>query len=220
MRLRNKPWAKPLIEANPEFIATDPKKYRGVWQDRFNKKAPLYIEIGMGKGQFIIEMAQKYPARNFIGIELQTSVAAVVLKKQLELKLKNLQLVCANGSGVSEYFETGEVTGIYLNFSDPWPKKRQAKRRLTYPSFLKQYQTILREEGRLEFKTDNRGLFEYSVKSMNNFGMTFDNVLLDLHQSEETEDNIMTEYEEKFSKRGQVIYKLEAHFKGNESQTL
>ncbi|WP_311407213.1 tRNA (guanosine(46)-N7)-methyltransferase TrmB [Liquorilactobacillus uvarum] len=212
MRLRNKPWAKPLIEANPQFITTDPKKYRSAWQERFKKKAPLFVEIGTGKGQFIIEMAQEYPERNFIGIELQTSVAAVVLKKQLELKLNNLQLICANGSGVSEYFENGEVTGIYLNFSDPWPKKKQAKRRLTYPTFLEQYKMVLEEKGHLEFKTDNRGLFEYSLMSMNNFGMVFDKVSLDLHQSEEAKQNIMTEYEEKFSQRGQVIYKLEAHF--------
>ncbi|KRL03188.1 tRNA (guanosine(46)-N7)-methyltransferase TrmB [Liquorilactobacillus capillatus] len=212
MRLRNKPWAKPLIEANPQFITTSPQDYRGRWNKRFGNNAPLHIEIGMGKGQFIIEMAQKYPEWNFIGIEIQTSVAAVVLKKQLALQLDNLQLICANGSGISEYFEDGEAATIYLNFSDPWPKKRQAKRRLTYPTFLKQYQEVLKKDGHLEFKTDNQKLFEYSLKSMNNFGMIFDNISLDLHKSEEAIDNVMTEYEKKFSQRGQVIYKLAAHF--------
>ncbi|HIX02444.1 MAG TPA: tRNA (guanosine(46)-N7)-methyltransferase TrmB [Candidatus Ligilactobacillus excrementigallinarum] len=212
MRLRNRPWAKPLIEENPQYVVTEPEKFKGNWQSRFAKKAPLYVEIGMGKGQFIVEMARRHPENNYLGMELQTVATGYALKKQLEQKLPNLQLVRANGASLTEFFEENEVDGIYLNFSDPWPKKRQAKRRLTYPTFLKQYQVVMKNEGHLEFKTDNRGLFEYSLVSMNNFGMEFDQVWLDLHQSSELEDNVMTEYEEKFSKKG-PIYKLEAHFK-------
>lgn len=217
MRLRNRPWAAPLIEANPQYVVTEPERFKGKWQSRFVKPAPLSVEIGMGKGQFIVEMASRYPEKNFIGIELQTVATGMALKKQLERKLPNLQLVRADGSGLTEYFQENEVSAIYLNFSDPWPKKRQAKRRLTYPSFLKQYQSVMKSDGRIEFKTDNRGLFEYSLVSMNNFGMQFDHVWLNLHQSDDFEDNIMTEYEEKFSKKG-PIYKIQAHFISSEEE--
>lgn len=213
MRLRNKPWAKPLIQENPQYVVTDPATLRGNWQSRFEKEQPLYIEIGMGKGRFIVEMAKKYPERNFIGLEMQTVATGIALKKQLEAKLPNLQLVCANGSGLTEFFEPNEVSGIYLNFSDPWPKNRNEKRRLTYKSFLTQYEEVMQADGHLEFKTDNRGLFEYSLTSLNNYGMVFDQVWLDLHQTPDVEDNVMTEYEEKFRQKGQPIYKLEAHFK-------
>ncbi|ASR41074.1 tRNA (guanosine(46)-N7)-methyltransferase TrmB [Ligilactobacillus agilis] len=213
MRLRNKPWAKPLIEANPQWVVTNPSEYRGKWQERFEKAQPLYIEVGMGKGRFIVEMAKKYPHYNFIGLEMQTVATGIALKKQLVEQLPNLQLVCANGAGLTEFFATDEVAGIYLNFSDPWPKNRQEKRRLTYKSFLAAYKEIMVADGQLEFKTDNRGLFEYSLASLNNFGMTFEKVWLDLHADEEAVvDNVMTEYEEKFSSKGQPIYKLAAHF--------
>lgn len=213
MRLRNKPWAKPLIEANPQWVVTNPSEYRGKWQERFEKVQPLYIEVGMGKGRFIVEMAKKYPHYNFIGLEIQTVATGIALKKQLVEQLPNLQLVCANGAGLTEFFATDEVAGIYLNFSDPWPKNRQEKRRLTYKSFLAAYKEIMVADGQLEFKTDNRGLFEYSLASLNNFGMTFEKVWLDLHADEEAVvDNVMTEYEEKFSSKGQPIYKLAAHF--------
>ena len=214
MRLRNKPWAKPLIEANPQYVVTNPSELKGKWQTKFAKQAPLFIEVGMGKGRFIVEMAKKYPEYNFIGLEMQTVATAIALKKQLEEQLPNLQLVCANGSGLTEFFEPGEVAGIYLNFSDPWPKKRQEKRRLTHASFLQQYEQIMAKNGCLEFKTDNRGLFEYSLTSLNNYGMKFEQVWLDLHASPEVIDNVMTEYEEKFSSLGQPIYKLTARFEG------
>lgn len=213
MRLRNKPWAKPLIEANPQWVVTNPSEYRGKWQERFEKAQPLYIEVGMGKGRFIVEMAKKYPHYNFIGLEMQTVATGIALKKQLVEQLPNLQLVCANGAGLTEFFATDEVAGIYLNFSDPWPKNRQEKRRLTYKSFLAAYKEIMVADGQLEFKTDNRGLFEYSLASLNNFGMAFEKVWLDLHADEEAVvDNVMTEYEEKFSSKGQPIYKLAARF--------
>ena len=212
MRLRNKPWAKPLIDANPQYVVTEPEKFAGKWQERFEKEQPIFVEVGTGKGRFIVEMAEKYPDRNFIGLEMQTDAVGIALKKQLDAKLPNLQLVCANGSGLTEFFNEGEVSGIYLNFSDPWPKKRNEKRRLTYKTFLESYENVLNGDGRIEFKTDNRGLFEYSLCSMNEFGMHFDGVWLDLHDSEEAKENVMTEYEEKFSQKGQPIYKLTAHF--------
>ncbi|QFP79901.1 tRNA (guanosine(46)-N7)-methyltransferase TrmB [Latilactobacillus graminis] len=213
MRLRNKPWAADLIAANPSMILVNPEDSAGNWQMRFAKTQPIYIEVGSGKGQFITQMAQKYPTRNFIAVEIQESAIAVILQKQVELKLPNLQLLLGNGAALTSFFAENEVAGIYLNFSDPWPKTRHEKRRLTYKAFLMEYQQIMQPTGYLRFKTDNQGLFEYSLMSLNAFGMTFDAISLDLHHSELAKDNIQTEYEEKFSQRGQVIYRLEAHYK-------
>ncbi|KRM93960.1 tRNA (guanosine(46)-N7)-methyltransferase TrmB [Lentilactobacillus senioris] len=212
MRVRKKPWADDFINDHQEFIVLEPQQLQGKWQERFAKDQPLAVEIGTGKGQFITEMAKKYPNINFIGIELQTSVIAVALRKLVENPLPNVQLVLTDGADVNEIFATGEVDRIYLNFSDPWPKKRHAKRRLTSPQFLKGYQMVLNPTGDVEFKTDNRGLFEYSLGSFNNYGLVFDDVYLDLHRSEANEDNVETEYEQKFSAKG-PIYKLVAHFK-------
>ena len=209
MRLRNKPWAKPLIQENPQYVVTDPAALRGNWQSRFEKEQPLYIEIGMGKGRFIVEMAKKYPERNFIGLEMQTVATGIALKKQLEAKLPNLQLVCANGSGLTEFFEPNEVSGIYLNFSDPWPKNRNEKRRLTYKSFLAQYEEVMQADGHLEFKTDNQDLFTFSLEEVPEAGWILDAYTRDLHHDViMNKDNVMTEYEEKFSSLGNPICKL------------
>ncbi|WP_412988286.1 tRNA (guanosine(46)-N7)-methyltransferase TrmB [Pediococcus siamensis] len=212
MRVRNKPWAEPLIKAHPELIITDPIQMKGNWQKRFDQNQPIHIEIGMGKGQFIFNMARKYPQINFIGVEIQRSVAAIALKKVLTDKLSNLQLVLADGGDLNEYFAKGEIDQIYLNFSDPWPKSRHEKRRLTYKTFLTGYQEILKKHGNIALKTDNQGFFEYSLMSMNNFGLVFDAVYLDLHHSDAASENVETEYEHKFSEKGQRIYKLECHF--------
>ncbi|MDR4934388.1 tRNA (guanosine(46)-N7)-methyltransferase TrmB [Companilactobacillus paralimentarius] len=213
MRLRNKPWAKDMINDNLDLIAVQPENMPGKWQDRFEKKQPLFIEVGSGKGKFITELAQQNPQNNYIAMEVQEGAIALVLKKQVELKLPNLQLLLANGADLSDLFAENEVAGVYLNFSDPWPKIRHEKRRLTYKSFLKQYQYILKDDGYLQFKTDNQGLFEYSLISMNNFGMKFDEISLDLHNDEVLNaKNIETEYEKKFSKKGFRINYLKAQF--------
>lgn len=213
MRLRNKPWAKDMINDNLDLISIQPENMPGKWQSRFEKEQPLFIEVGSGKGRFITELAKRNPQNNYIGMEVQEGAIALLLKKQVELKLPNLQLLLANGADLSEYFAEDEISGIYLNFSDPWPKTRHEKRRLTYKSFLKQYQYILKDEGNLRFKTDNQGLFEYSLISMNNYGMKFDEISLDLHNDEAlNQNNIETEYEEKFSKKGFRINYLKAHF--------
>lgn len=211
MRVRNKPWADGYIKAHSDYIVTDPKNWLGKWQDRFEKKQPLNVEVGTGKGQFIIRNAQEHPEINYIGVELQKSVIATALRKFMEAPLPNLQFVLTDGADLDEIFLADEIQKIFLNFSDPWPKKRHAKRRLTSPNFLKTYQKVLAPQGDIEFKTDNRGLFEYTLVTMNHFPMTFDYVSLDLHQSPENETNIETEYEEKFSPNG-PIYKLTAHF--------
>lgn len=212
MRLRNKPWAKELIEAHSEYILVQPKDSQGQWQARFAKPQPLYVEVGSGKGQFIVEMAKALPQYNFIAMDVQEAAIAMILKKQVEEKLPNLQLLLANGASLTEYFAEDEVAHIYLNFSDPWPKTRHEKRRLTYRNFLKQYQTIMKPKGMLEFKTDNLGLFQYSLVSLSQYGMTLDFVALDLHHDDRVTFNIETEYEAKFAKKGQPIYQLKATF--------
>ena len=216
MRVKHKKWADPLIADHPEMIVTNAEEVKGHWQDRFAKKQPIHVEVCMGKGQFIIGMAKAHPEINFIGLEIQRTVAAIALKKALTEELSNLQLICGDGSDITNYFEDHELDRLYLNFSDPWPKTRHAKRRLTYHTFLAGYQQVLKDEGAIELKTDNMGFFEFSLQSMNNYGMLFDGVWLDLHNSDENEHNVETEYEQKFAAKGQPIYKLTAHFKKDE----
>lgn len=212
MRLRNKPWAAPLISAHPEYISVRPEGMPNKWQGRFEKGQPLYLEVGSGKGQFIIEMARQHPDQNFIALEIQEVAIAYILRQQVALKLPNLQLILGDGADLTTYFAPGEIAGLFLNFSDPWPKSRHEKRRLTYQSFLAQYQAILPPGGRVQFKTDNQGFFEYSLVSMNNFGLHFDLVALDLHHDPRVADNVETEYEHKFASRGGRIYELVATF--------
>ena len=214
MRVRNKPWAKGYMADHLDRLVVEPEPLKGNWQSRFRSNQPLFVEIGTGKGQFIIEMARQHPDRNFIGIEIQTSVIAVALKGVVNSGLTNIQLVHTDGEAINTFFEAGEVAGLYLNFSDPWPKKRHTKRRLTSPVFLAHYADVLQPEGQLQFKTDNRGLFEYSLGSLNNFGMVFEGVWLDLHAATDGVEDIQTEYEQKFSKKG-PIYQVIAHFPTN-----
>ncbi|SFH71333.1 tRNA (guanosine(46)-N7)-methyltransferase TrmB [Pisciglobus halotolerans] len=211
MRLRNKPEAPQKIASYPQYIPDQPEEWKGRWSERFENKQPLHIEIGMGKGQFVYQMAKQHPEINYIGIELQTSVIVSALDKQVEDPQPNLQLLHVNGGELTQYFAENEVDRVYLNFSDPWPKTRHEKRRLTYQTFLAVYENILIPNGEIHFKTDNQGLFEYSLVSFSKYGMLLKQVWLDLHQSD-YEGNIMTEYEEKFSSRGNRIYRVEAQF--------
>lgn len=211
MRLRHKPWAQEKLDSYPQYVPQQAETLRGNWQSRFEKVQPIHIEVGSGKGRFITEMAKAHPNINYISIEIQTSVIVNVLDHQLREQLPNLQILHADGRDLTNYFADGEIAQVYLNFSDPWPKKRHAKRRLTSPDFLKQYETILVKGGEIHFKTDNQGLFEYSLASMSQYGMHFKQVWLDLHASS-YEGNIETEYEMKFAAKGQRIYRLEAGF--------
>ena len=213
MRVKHKKWAEPLLAAHPEKMALDAAQFKGHWQERFEKVQPLHLEVGMGKGQFIIGMAKAHPEINFIGLEIESTVAAIALKKALPEKLPNLQMIRADGAGLETFFTDGSIERIYLNFSDPWPKTRHEKRRLTYKSFLANYQRVLKPGGGLELKTDNMGFFEYSLTSFNNYGLVFDGVWLDLHHAAENEGNVETEYEQRFAALGQPIYKVKAHFK-------
>ncbi len=212
MRLRHKPWAVEYINEHQDVIIPNPEDYKGKWHEVFGNDNPVHIEVGTGKGQFVLGMAKQNPNINYIGIELFDSVIVCALERIVEAeKPANLRLLKVNGAKLQEYFAKGDVARVYLNFSDPWPKKRHAKRRLTHEGFLKLYESVLIDNGEIHFKTDNRGLFEYSLVSMNQYGMRLNYVSLDLH-AEMPEDNIMTEYEEKFSAKGQPIYRLESQF--------
>lgn len=211
MRVRNRPGAAEMLAAHPNFVISDPTLWKGKWNELFGNDHPIHIEIGMGKGQFITGMAKSHPEINYIGVEMQVSVVSIALDKLIEQPLPNLKLLHVDGSALTEYFADSEVDQIYLNFSDPWPKKRHEKRRLTYKTFLAVDEQILRPNGEIHFKTDNQGLFEYSLASFSQYGMILKQVWLDLHQSQ-FEGNIMTEYEEKFSSKGQRIYRVEARF--------
>ncbi|QNQ83999.1 tRNA (guanosine(46)-N7)-methyltransferase TrmB [Lactobacillus sp. PV037] len=216
MRLRNKPWAQKLVAEHPEAILNEPSLEEKInWEERFEDfSKPLAIEIGSGKGHFITTLAKQHPEMNFIGIELQTTAAGMILRKKLEEKIDNLQLMCADAANLAIYLPKNSADIIYLNFSDPWPKTRHEKRRLTYKSFLNKYKEVLKPEGHLEFKTDNRGLFEYSLESLNNYGMKFEHVSVDLHHDDDeiAQRNVETEYEHKFAQKGNPIYCLHAKF--------
>ncbi|MEH7886042.1 tRNA (guanosine(46)-N7)-methyltransferase TrmB [Bacillus sp. JJ1609] len=211
MRLRNKPWAKDKLQQFSNYVIQEPETLRGKWGEAFEKDQPLHIEIGTGKGQFITGMAKANPDINYIGIELQESVIVSALDRLIEAELPNCKLMNVNGAELAKYFESGDVSRVYLNFSDPWPKTRHEKRRLTFKSFLEVYEAILVKNGEVHFKTDNQGLFEYSLVSFSHYGMLLKYVSLDLHNSD-YEGNIMTEYEEKFSSRGSRIYRCEVQF--------
>jgi tRNA (guanine-N7-)-methyltransferase len=211
MRLRHKPWAKDKLQEYSNYVIQDPEACRGNWGEAFEKTQPLHIEIGTGKGQFITGMAKANPDINYIGIELQESVIVSALDRLIDAELPNCKLMNVNGAELAKYFESGDVSRVYLNFSDPWPKTRHEKRRLTFKSFLEVYEAILVKNGEIHFKTDNQGLFEYSLVSFSHYGMLLKFVSLDLHNSD-YEGNIMTEYEEKFSSRGSRIYRCEVQF--------
>ena len=205
MRIRNVKNKEEILN-NCSFLIENPKEYKGKFKELFNNDNPIYVEIGMGKGQFIYQNAKKYKDINFIGIERFDSIMAKAILKME--KLDNLILIKYDANLIDDLFDH-EIDKIYLNFSDPWPKNRHENRRLTSPNFLKTYDNLFKGEKRIEFKTDNMKLFEYSICSLSNYGYIFESINLDL-QNSENNDNIMTEYEYKFSQKGFKIYKLVA----------
>ncbi|HEL0009621.1 TPA: tRNA (guanosine(46)-N7)-methyltransferase TrmB [Streptococcus equi subsp. zooepidemicus] len=211
MRVRKRKGAQEHLENNPHYVILEPEAAKGRWCEVFGNDHPIHIEVGSGKGAFITGMALKNPEINYIGIDIQLSVLSYALDKVLASQAPNVRLLRVDGSSLTNYFDAGEVDMMYLNFSDPWPKSRHEKRRLTHRSFLDTYKQILPENGEIHFKTDNRGLFEYSLASFSQYGMTLKQVWLDLHASD-YQGNVMTEYEARFAKKGQVIYRLEATF--------
>lgn len=208
MRLRNIPGSQDVIKASP-YCVDEPQQYRGVWHTYFGNEAPLHVEIGMGKGQFIRQMALLHPEINYIGVELFTSVLIRAVQKVEEEDIPNLRFLWIDAEKLPEVFAPGEVDRIYLNFSDPWPKARHAKRRLTSPQFLNRYREFLAADGCLEFKTDNQALFAFSLESVPEARWQLIAHTFDLHHDEAmNQGNVMTEYEAKFSGLGQPICKL------------
>lgn len=208
MRLRNIPGADEAIADSPHCIQ-EPMAEKGRWHLIFGNENPIHIEIGMGKGQFIMQLAKEHPDINYIGIERYSSVLLRALQKMEIEPLPNIRFLCMDASIITEVFDKEEVAKIYLNFSDPWPKERHAKRRLTSWQFFERYDKILARNGVVEFKTDNDNLFAFSIEEVAKAGWTLDAHTFDLHHDPVlNEGNVMTEYEEKFSSLGHPIHKL------------
>ena len=211
MRLRNIPGAHDVIQKHPIAIKNE-VQHKGKWNEVFGNDNPIYVEIGMGKGQFLLQLAKLNPDVNYIGIERYSSVLLRALEKfdsEEFCELKNIRFICMNAFELPNVFEYGEVAKIYLNFSDPWPKARHASRRLTSTNFFAQYDKVLAKDGVVEFKTDNRGLFEFSLEQVEEAGWKLVAHTFDLHHDESMNaGNVMTEDEEKFSSLGNPIHKL------------
>ena len=207
MRLRNITGSREMIAEN-EFVIHQPEQNKGKWNTVFKNTNPIHIEIGMGKGKFLHTLAQNNPGVNYLGIEKYSSVLLRAIQKMEEAPLLNLRFIRMDAESITEVFGKEEVERSYLNFSDPWPKDRHAKRRLPSAEFLNRYDNILKKDGRLEFKTDNRELFDFAVEQLPVAGWKAEAVTYDLHKdSTLMEGNIMTEYEEKFSSMGNPICK-------------
>lgn len=207
MRLKNVPGSREAI-AESELVIHEPEKVKGTWSELFGNDHPIHIEIGMGKGKFIHEMAKLHPEINYIGIEKYSSVLLRALQKMEAEPLDNLLFIRMDAENIAEVFAEGEVDRIYLNFSDPWPKDRHAKRRLPSKEFLARYDLFLKKDGVLEFKTDNRALFDFALEELGPAGWKAKAVTFDLHKDEKlVQGNVMTEYEVKFSSMGNPICK-------------
>ncbi|MGN0160046.1 MAG: tRNA (guanosine(46)-N7)-methyltransferase TrmB [Lachnospiraceae bacterium] len=208
MRLRNVKGARDVM-VNSEYVFADPKNMAGTWHEIFGNDHPIHIEIGMGKGKFITTLAGMNPDINYVGIEKYSSVLIRAVEKQNELQYPNLKFIRMDAENIVDIFGEGEVDKIYLNFSDPWPKDRHAKRRLTSKEFFARYNVILKKDGEVHFKTDNRPLFDFSLEEVVNAGWKLKAHTFDLHNDEIlNQGNVMTEYETRFSEMGNPINKL------------
>lgn len=211
MRLRNIKGSREYIAESP-YVVHDYTAQKGRWQEFFGDTNPLHIEVGMGKGQFLMELARQNPRINYIGIEKFSSVLLRAIQKQEELELPNLRFIRMDAEEICDVFAENEVAKIYLNFSDPWPKDRHHKRRLTSREFLARYYSFLRKDGTIEFKTDNRPLFDFSLVEAEESQWELEAKTFDLHRDEKlNQGNIMTEYEQRFSEMGNPICKMVIH---------
>ena len=215
MRLRRKPWVDEAIRSFDAFVFSKDRapgeERKGKWRELFGREAPLHVELGTGKGDFISQLAERLPDVDFIGIEMEQDVLYSAAKKVAEKELGNVRLLVFDINHIETIFAPGEIDRIYINFCDPWPKKRHAKRRLTYGTFLEKYRNLLKRGGELHFKTDNRSLFDFSLEQFREAGLEVRDISFDLH-AEGREDNIMTEYERKFSGFGEKIHRCEVVF--------
>lgn len=208
MRLRNVPGSREAIADN-DMAINEPTELKGKWKEEFGNDKPIRIEIGMGKGKFITTLAMENPDINYIGIEKYSSVLIRAIERCEEIEVPNLRFIRMEAEYICDVFEKGEVDRIYLNFSDPWPKDRHAKRRLTSKQFFERYDVILKKDGIVEFKTDNDLLFQFSLEQVPEAGWELIEQTWDLHNDERLmQGNVMTEYESKFSQMGNPIHKL------------
>lgn len=207
MRLRNVKGSRETIAAN-DYVVHAPEEQKGKWSEVFGNSNPIHIEVGMGKGKFITELARQNPDINYVGIEKYSSVLVRALEKRPALEQDNLMFIRMDAENLPEVFAKDEVERIYLNFSDPWPKDRHAKRRLTSVQFLSRYDQFLKPDGRVIFKTDNRPLFDFSLEQVEEAGWILESHTFDLHHSEYLEGNVMTEYESKFVAEGKPINRM------------
>jgi tRNA (guanine-N7-)-methyltransferase len=217
MRLRGRKGIRENLEAQPELVVLDAALHKGKWRDFFGNDNPIHVELGMGKGRFISQMSVRNPDINYIGVDMYDELlrrasekARLAWSEKGETTPPNLALLRANIEGIEDMFAHGELERIYLNFSDPWPKSKHARRRLTHYRFLEKYKEILNERGEIHFKTDSLTLFEFSLNSFAEMELVLRNISLDLHRDGPREDLVFTEYESKFMNKGQNIYRLEA----------
>lgn len=213
MRLRKKPWVADALTGFSDIVLQNPNEdLKGMWTKVFGNDLPLHVELGSGKGKFIAGMGELYQGQlNFVGIEAQQDVLYYAAQKARDRELPNVRLLVFDVNELLTIFAPGEIDRLYVNFCDPWPKNRHAKRRLTHVNFLEKYRTVLKPGGQLWFKTDNQPLFEFSLEQFQEFGLKLENISYDLHSSGFA-PNVMTEYETKFSSMGQPIYRCEVTF--------
>ncbi|OEF99201.1 tRNA (guanosine(46)-N7)-methyltransferase TrmB [Vulcanibacillus modesticaldus] len=211
MRLRKRPWVKEEIMQYTSYTVVNPENHKGVWHKLFQNNNPIYVELGTGRGRFITSHAQNNPEINYIAIEQKQEVLVQAIRKANHLELSNIKFILGNVNRILDFFGQGEISRIYLNFIDPWPKKRHAKRRLTHQRFLDMYKHILNDNGEIHFKTDNELLFEFSLNELSGQKFRLSNISLNLYRDEHNlAQHIQTEYEEKFINQGKPIYRLEA----------
>lgn len=211
MRIRKRKHTDQRIQVCNHLVCENPEENKGKWQEFFGNDNPIHIEIGCGKGDFIVELSRRNPDINYIAIEKEKNVIVLALEKANAAERDNVVYCNSYAENLTDFFEKGEIKRIYLNFSDPWKKSRHAKRRLTSEKFLESYKEILSDDGSIFFKTDNRGLFDFSLEQFPLCGFRLENVTTDLHNSQYAKDNIMTEYERNFSAKGFPINRLEAY---------
>lgn len=217
MRLRGRKGIRETIERQGDLVVMNPAEWKGRWSEWFGNDKPIHVELGMGKGKFISEMSRLYPEYNFIGVDMYDELirrasekARGAAEQEDGSAPENLALALFNIERIESVFAEAELSRIYLNFSDPWPKKKHARRRLTHPGFIKEYVRLLDERGELHFKTDSRSLFEFSLNSFVDMNIRLRSISLDLHKDGPAPNNVMTEYESKFYEQNMPIYRLEA----------
>ncbi|WP_046212971.1 tRNA (guanosine(46)-N7)-methyltransferase TrmB [Paenibacillus wulumuqiensis] len=216
MRLRGRKGIREDLEQQQDLVVLNPEAYKGKWRERFNNDYPIHVEFGMGKGRFISQMSVKNQQVNYIGFDMYDELVRRAAEKTRiawnEAELGDpttIQLALANIENIEDIFAPGEIERVYLNFSDPWPKKKHGRRRLTHPRFLEKYCRLLNTQGQIHFKTDSETLFEFSINSFADYGLQMTNISLNLHRDGINEEHVMTEYESKFMGKGMRIHRCE-----------